>query len=155
MPNISLIFRQEITRVARREIRSQTLALRKSSVQYRREIAELKRQAAKLKSEVTRLTRQSGNGTAPQTSPDESAKPRFSAKSVVAQRKRLGISAADYGKLIGVSGQTIYKWEHGTSRPRNAQLSALASIRGLSKTEAAARLEQMREKLPKKRTPKR
>jgi hypothetical protein len=54
-----------------------------------------------------------------------------------------------------VTGHTIYKWEHGTSRPRRAQLSALASIRRLGKTEALARLEQMREKAPKRRTLKR
>jgi DNA-binding transcriptional regulator YiaG len=155
MPNISLIFRQEITRVARREIRSQTLALRKSSAQYRREIAELKRQAAKLKSEVNRLTRQSGNGIAPRQSPDESAKPRFSAKSVVAQRKRLGISAADYGKLVGVSAQTIYAWEHGASRPRRAQLTALGTVRTLGKREAVTRIEQMRKKAPKKQATRR
>ena len=143
MPNIAATFRQEITRVARREIRSQTLALRKASAQYRREIAELKRKAAKLKSEVARLTRQSGQNIAPQQSQDESAKTRFSARSVISQRKRLGISAADYGKLIGVTGHTVYKWEHGTSRPRSAQLTALGSARNLGKREVLLRIKQM------------
>ena len=140
MPNIAVTFRQEITRIARRELRSQTLALRKSSAQYRREIAELKRQAAKLKSEVARLTRQSAKDIAPQQSQDESATIRFSAKGVSSQRKRLGISAADYGKLIGVTGHTVYKWEHGTSRPRRAQLIALGSLRNLSKREVLTRI---------------
>jgi DNA-binding transcriptional regulator YiaG len=67
----------------------------------------------------------------------------------------MGISAADFGKLTGVTGHTIYKWEHGTSHPRRAQLSALASIRRLGKREALARLEQMRERAPKRRTSKR
>jgi DNA-binding transcriptional regulator YiaG len=52
---------------------------------------------------------------------------RYSARSVRAQRKRLGLSAADYGKLVGVSGLTVYSWEHGTSRPRQAQLAALVA----------------------------
>ena len=72
-----------------------------------------------------------------------SEKIRFSAKSVAAQRKRLGISAADFGKLIGVSGQTVYAWEQGVSRPRKAQLAAFVAIRGVGKTEAKARLEQL------------
>jgi DNA-binding transcriptional regulator YiaG len=151
MPNIAATFRQEITRLARREIRSQTLALRKSSAQYRREIAELKRQTAKLKSEVARLTRQSGKDITPQQSQRESANPRFSARSVISQRKRLGISAADYGKLIGVTGHTVYKWEHGTSRPRNAQLTALGSLRNLGKREALLRIRQMGLKASKSR----
>jgi DNA-binding transcriptional regulator YiaG len=152
MPNIAVTFRQEITRLARREIRSQTLALRKSSAQYRRDIAELKRQAGKLKSEVALLRRQSGRDITPRLSQDVSARIRYSAKSVISQRKRLGISAADYGKLVGVTGHTIYTWEHGASRPRRAQLTALASIRALGRREALTRLAQLRGKAPKRRT---
>ena len=155
MPNIAVTFRQEITRLARREIRSQTQGLRKASAQFRRDIAELKRHASELKSEVALLERRVGKHVAPQATEPDQAKIRFAAKSVISQRRRLGISAADYGKLIGVTGHTIYKWEHGTSRPRRAQLSALASVRRLGKTEALARLEQMREKAPKRRTLKR
>jgi DNA-binding transcriptional regulator YiaG len=153
MPNIAVTFRQEIVRLARREIRSQTQGLRKASAQFRRDIAGLKRHASELKSEVARLERRVGKDVALQITEADSAKVRFAAKSVISQRRRLGISAANYGKLIGVTGHTIYKWEHGTSRPRRAQLSAFASIRRLGKTEALARLEQMREKAPKRRTP--
>jgi DNA-binding transcriptional regulator YiaG len=152
MTNIAVAFRQEITRLARREIRSQTQGLRKASAQFRRDIAELKRHASKLKSGVALLERRVGKDVAPHITEADPAKVRYSAKSVVARRRSLGISAADYGKLIGVTGHTVYKWEHGTSRPRRAQLSALASVRRLGKTEALARLVQMRKKAPKRRT---
>jgi DNA-binding transcriptional regulator YiaG len=155
MPNLAVTFRQEITRLARREIRSQTRGLRKASAQFRRDIAELKRHASELKSEVARLERRVGKDVAPQITEADPAKVRFAARNVISQRRRLGISAADYGKLIGVKAQTIYKWEHGTSRPRRAQLSAFASIRRLSKTETLARLQQMRDKAPKRRKLKR
>jgi len=155
MPNLSVIFRQEITRLARREIRSQTRALRKASAQYRREIAELKRQSGKLNSEVARLRRRSGEDMTPRQSPDESANIRFSAKGVISQRKRLGISAEEYGKLVGVTGHTIYSWEHGLSRPRSAQLSALRSIRTLGKREVLTRIEQIGQKAPKRRAARR
>jgi DNA-binding transcriptional regulator YiaG len=155
MPNLAVTFRQEITRLARREIRSQTQGLRKASAQFRKDIAELKRHASKLKSEVARLERQVGKEVAPKITEVDLAKVRFAAKSVVAHRRTLRLSAADYGKLVGVTGHTVYKWEHGTSRPRRAQLSAFASIRRLGKTEALARLQQMRDKAPKRRTLKR
>ena len=155
MSNLAVMFRQEITRLARREIRSQTQGLRKASAQFRRDIAGLKRAASKLQSEVARLERQVGKNAAPKIAEAEPTKIRFSAKSVIAQRNSLGISAADFGKLIGVTAHTIYKWEHGSSRPRKARLSAFAAIRGLGKMGALARLEQMREKAPKKRAPKR
>ena len=155
MPNLAVAFRQEITRLARREIRSQTQGLRKASAQFRRDIAELKRHASELKAEVARLERRVGKDVAPQITEADPAKVRFAARNVISQRRRLGISAADYGRLIGVASRTIYQWEHGASRPRRAQLTALASIRRLGKTEALARLEQMREKAPTRRTLKR
>jgi hypothetical protein len=45
-----------------------------------------------------------------------------------------------YGKLVGVSGLTIYNWEHGRTRPRAAQFEALARLRGVSRADAAERL---------------
>jgi DNA-binding transcriptional regulator YiaG len=155
MPNIAVMLRQEIIRLARREIRSQTQGLRKASAQFRRDVAELKRNNAKLKSEVARLGRRVAKDVAPAIAETDLAKVRYAAKSVISHRRSLGISAADYGTLIGVTGHTIYKWEHGASRPRKAQLATLAAIRRQSKTEVLARLEQMRAKAPKRRTPKR
>jgi DNA-binding transcriptional regulator YiaG len=155
MPNLAVTLKQEITRLARREIRSQTQVLRKASAQYRRDIAGLKRANSKLQSEVTRLGRQVGKDAVPEIAETEPSIIRFSAKSVVAQRNKLGISAADFGKLVGVTAHTIYKWEQGASRPRKAQISAFAAIRGIGKTEALARLDQMRGKSSKKRASKR
>lgn len=155
MPNIAVMLRQEIIRLARREIRSQTQGLRKASAQFRKDVAELKRKNAKLKSEVARLERRVGKDVVPEIVEAGSAKVRFAAKSVVSHRRSLGISAADYGKLIGVTAHTIYKWEHGTSRPRKAQLATFAAIRRLGKTETISRLEQMRKNAPKGRTLKR
>jgi len=62
------------------------------------------------------------------------------------------ISAADYAKLVGVARLTVYNWEKGKSRPRQAQLEALAGVRGLGKREAIARLEGA--KAPRKRSKK-
>jgi transcriptional regulator with XRE-family HTH domain len=52
----------------------------------------------------------------------------------------VGISAASYGQLVGVSGQTIYHWEQGKARPRAAQLERVAAVRGFSAREVAERL---------------
>jgi len=152
MSNIAAVLKQEITRLARREARSLTRTLSRASAQFRRDIAELKRQNSKARTEIGRLRRQALKGGAAAIGPAAEAaaeKVRFSAKSVAAQRKRLGVSAADYGKLIGVSGQTVYAWEQGVSRPRKAQLAAFVAIRGVGKTEAKARLEQLRAKAAK------
>lgn len=44
-------------------------------------------------------------------------------------------------KLVGVSALSVYKSESGKTRPRRAQIKAIASIRGIGKREAQARLE--------------
>jgi DNA-binding transcriptional regulator YiaG len=66
---------------------------------------------------------------------------RFSAKGLAAQRKRLGLSAQAFGALIGASGQSVYKWEEGKTRPRAKHLPVIAALRGIGKKEAAYRLE--------------
>jgi len=68
---------------------------------------------------------------------------RFSPARLASQRQKLGLSAADFAKLIGVSSLSVYKWEKGQTRPRRAQLEAIASVRGIGKREALAKLEQM------------
>jgi DNA-binding transcriptional regulator YiaG len=47
------------------------------------------------------------------------------------------------GALVGVSAQTIYNWEGGTTRPRAEQLAAIAAVRKMGKREVKARLDQM------------
>ena len=61
---------------------------------------------------------------------------RFSASRLAAHRAKLGLSAAAYGKLAGMSGATIYIWEQGKARPNEEQLGRLAAIRALSKRAA-------------------
>jgi len=153
MPNIAVIFKQEISRLARREIRSQTQGLQKAAAQFRKDIAALKRHAAKLQTEVARLERQTRKETSAPVAEAEGI--RFNTKSVGSQRKRLGISAADYATLIGVTAHTVYKWEHGTSRPRKRQLAAIASLRSAGKKEVLARLQQLGKKTPRRKKKKR
>lgn len=54
-----------------------------------------------------------------------------------AHRERLGLSAEKFGKLLNVSGQTIYNWEGG-SRPGKEHLAAISQLRKLSKRQAHA-----------------
>ena len=142
MPNIASVLKGEILRLARKEARSETSALKKASAQYRRDIAELKRRIVDLQRKVALLEKQV-HRNAPSPTPEVDAEHvRFTAKGLRSQRQRLGLSAANYGKLIGVTGQTIYSWEHESARPRQQQVARIAVLRGLGKREARERLEQ-------------
>jgi DNA-binding transcriptional regulator YiaG len=140
LPNIAAVLKEEISRLARKEVRSQTMKLQKAVAHYRRDIAALKRNASALKTQMASLARPSRRGAQAGTEESPGKGVRFTSKGVRSHRSLLDISAADYGKLIGVTGHTIYKWEQGGARPRQAQLKALVGIRGLRKKEAAARL---------------
>lgn len=65
---------------------------------------------------------------------------RFSAKGFTKLRQRLGLSAAAMGTLLGVTAQSVYKWEDGKARPRATQLQAIAAVRKMGKREAASHL---------------
>ena len=131
----------EIARVARREVRAEILALKKASAAHRSEIARLKRRAAALEQQVKRLSKGGGRARPAPEEDDGDQRLRFSAKGLASQRKRLGLSAEDFGALIGASGQSVYKWESGKIRPRARHLPRIAELRGIGKREATARLQ--------------
>lgn len=136
MPNIKNTVEAEIRRLAKKEAKAEIGKARKATAQYRKQVVELKRLLAQQEKEIRHLKRQ-----VEPPEKDELAGVRFSAKSVRSQRRRLGLSAEDYGKLVGVSALAVYNWEKGKSRPRRAQLAALVAVRGIGKREAMAKLE--------------
>lgn len=139
MPNINAVVNDQIRRLARREITANTKTIKRATGHYRRDIAALKRQVAQLVKLVGTLQKQM-----PALSPTPPAevlqKARLRVSGLKAHRARLGLSAKDYGKLMGVSGLTIYHWEAGKSKPRRSQLPAIVAIRGIGKREAMQRL---------------
>jgi DNA-binding transcriptional regulator YiaG len=143
MPNIAAMLKEEILRLARKEIRRQTNVLRRASAQHRKDIAEMKRRVSGLRRKIASFEKQALKNVPAQPGEVEAEHVRFTAKGLRSQRKRLGLSAANYGKFIGVTGQTIYSWEGGTSRPRKHQVARIASLRHLGKREARARLGQL------------
>lgn len=145
MPNIASILKEEISRVARREIRADTQGLKNAVSAYRTEIAALKRRTQALEQEVRRLSKTSAKVAALTADETSSRTLRFSAKGLASQRQRLGLSAENCGLLVGTSGQSIYNWETGKARPRAGYLPAIAALRTLGKKEAAARLATLQE----------
>lgn len=143
MPNIASILKEEITRLARKEVRKEVEGLKKASAQYRSEIAALKKRAAGLEKLQSRLEKKAGGKAAPEASGEEGGRVRFSAKGLATHRQRLGLSAGDFGTLLSVSAQTVYNWEAGKSKPRQQQLSAIATLRKMGKRAAKARLAEL------------
>jgi DNA-binding transcriptional regulator YiaG len=147
MANLAVALKDEIRRLAKKEVKALTGSTKEAVVQYRRDIARLKRQVQEQQRKLAFLESQEKKRISkPEVAEGEMENVRFSARSVRAQRKRLRLSAEDYAKLLGVSALTVYNWENGKSRPRQAQFAALVALRGMGRREAIRRLDLLDEK---------
>ena len=142
MSNIASVLKEEISRISRKEIKKETATLKKSSTTHRSEIAALKRRVQELERHLRRASR-GGESAVRAAANEDSVSPgtRFSARSMASQRKRLGLSAAECGLLIGASAQSVYNWEEGKARPRAQHLPAIFALRNLGRRQANEILE--------------
>ena len=145
MPNVAAVLKAEISRLAKREIKANTSSTKGAVAQFRRDIARLKRELQEQHKRMAFLESREHKrlGRPEAKEEDELEGVRFSARSVRAQRQRLGLSREDYGKLVGVSPLSIYFWEIGKARPKKERLAALVAVRKLGKREALKKLEML------------
>src|SRR4051812_34918962 len=139
MPNIASALKEEISRLARKELRANTDSLKKAVATYRSEIAALKRRMQTLERQVAKGSKQ--RAVAPEEEVEEGQSLRFRPEGLKKHRQRLGLSAADVAKILGVSSLSVYNWESGKTRPRAKQLQTIAQLRTMGKKDAAKRLE--------------
>lgn len=145
MSNIASALKEEISRVARKEVRREIAALKRASATYRTEIATLKRRAIEIERQFRRFSKRVGPSISDAAIDDLVPQgTRFSAKSMASQRRRLGLSAAECGLLIGASAQSIYNWEEGKAHPRAQHLPAIFALRTLRRRQASEILEMRR-----------
>ena len=144
MANLATVLKNEIARLARKEVRAETAAMRTAVSKYRSDIAELKRTIKDQQRQISALSsQQAKQSKGMKPSKDDVGNVRFSPKGLRSHREKLGISAADYASLVGVSPQTIYLWEHEQTRPRKSQIASLVEVRKLGVREAQRQLEKV------------
>lgn len=149
--------KREIARVARKELREEIAALRKTSLAQRSEIAALKKQLRAVQTQVNRLSKGEGKvqrekvraepyaGQAPsavQTKGKPGRKVLFTAERLKAQRIRLGFTQEQMAKLLEVSSLSIWKWESGGAAPRASRVPQILARLALGKREALALVTQ-------------
>lgn len=143
--------KKEIARVARKEMREEIAALRKTSAVQRSEIAALKKQVKAMLAQVNKLGKVRGRNQVVRAAPsaDQSITPIqpkvkpgrkvvFTAERLKAQRARLGFTQEQMAKLLGVSSLSIWKWESGGAEPRASRVPHILERLALGKREALA-----------------
>lgn len=144
MPNIGSVLREEISRLSRREVRKLTNATKTATTLHRRHIAALNRRVRQLERELAALRRKGTSSAQVPAKASKSTPLRFVAKGLRSHRRRLGLSANEFGKLIGVSANSVYAWESGSTAPRKEQVAKIAALRAVGKREAAQKLAGLR-----------
>jgi DNA-binding transcriptional regulator YiaG len=140
MNGIAKLLKETIERAAKKQVRSETQALRKLSIRQRKTVADLTARMKEMERELASIRRQvssapSGSGR------NESGDLRFSAKGLQSLRKKLALTKTECGMLLGVSGRAIGQWESGVVRPTGEQIMGIAGLRRTGKREVRMRLK--------------
>ncbi len=136
MPNVAQVLREEITRLARKEVRTEYDPLRKQVRTLRQTVKGQQETIAKLEKALDKMVTLSSDTSASLYAPEEEeTRARVTAASIKRHRNRLNLSQAELGTLLDVSTNTIVRWEAGTSRPRVQHRAALIKMRDLGRRE--------------------
>jgi len=147
MPNLSSLFKSEISRIARYEIKTAITPLHATTVSLKKTVSELKKRIADLETANKRLI--SNIPQEPQAPVEsniaEAGKVRITAKNIKALRDKLGLTQMEFAKLIGVSSNNVNLMEHkeGRIKVRSKTLASIMAVREMGKREAKKRLEEM------------
>ena len=156
MSNIAKVLKAEIARIGKREAKSATQAIRNSNTWLRKTVSDLKRRVFVLERENKRLVAAMKKYQVAQpekVDQEEGNKARFTSKGIHSLRKKLRLSQADFGKLVGTTTHAVYLWEkkEGALNLRDRTKAAILSIRGLRAREAKEKLAEIGKKLKKGR----
>lgn len=142
MSTLMKALKDEIARLSRKEAKSMTASLRRPAGTTRRTLADLKRRVSAIERQLKAADARP-SGLAAEPAADAAAPKRgISGKGIRSLRRRLGLSQAAFGKLVGVTPHGVYLWEQktGTIRMHGASRQAVQELKGLGAREAKARL---------------
>jgi len=151
MGKIESTIKSEIQRLAKREIKSTFLPLR-------REVRNVRLKLSSLSKNFRALDRLAKEQIIPMTSekfkleasPEEVKVARLTAARIRNLRKKLGISQRELAVLTGASMGTVVMWEKGKFKPKADKRGALIALRKLGKRQVKRMLaEKARSKKPK------
>jgi hypothetical protein len=158
--NFSKLFQDEMRRIARKATKNELAQLQKENKALRRAISETRKALADVQRAVKAAGRRGGAaatgapaGAAAGKEEGGNDRTRISSKTIQTLRAKLGLTQAEFAKLVGVTGQSVYQWENkgGRLEFRRGAKERVNAIKGIGAREARRRLEAMN--VVKKRGP--
>ncbi|QHE84884.1 helix-turn-helix domain-containing protein [Hydrogenophaga sp. BPS33] len=150
MTSFAESLKREIARIARKELKGELDALRKTSTTQRSDIASLKREVKSLQGRLFRAERVTHKTaavvlppapppTAPATRSPVGSLGAFNHEAFANFRKGLGITQDEMGRLVEASTLSVWKWETGKAQPRAGALLRIQTAMKLGKRAAIAK----------------
>ena len=160
MPTLAALLKEEISKIARKEVQDQVRELKQIVRAQRDAIARLEKQLGSTKAKATakpaatkpaatkpaatkpaaKVRKPAAKARKPAGDTDRRKQLRIAPNTIKKHRKRLKLSQADLGEILNVSTNTVLRWEAGTSKPRSKHLPGLDQLRTISKRELKKQL---------------
>jgi DNA-binding transcriptional regulator YiaG len=142
MGKIEAMLREEIQRLARREIRHQVEPLRKENRELKRRIVKLE----KLAKPISRVIKKSTEAKLEKlsdlrASEDEVKAARITPAWVQNTREKLNVTQEEMALLCDVSPSAVRSWIYGVALPRGKNREILVALRKLGRRDAKRLLE--------------
>lgn len=153
MPDVAAVLKEEIRRLARKEVKQLVSSLEKDNRLLKKTVSAQRKRLDRLEKQVRNRQAAAVADSAEADAADDAAegsRARISAKAIRELRQKFGMSREAFGKLLGVSSQSIYQWERqeGRLNLRSRTKAAVVDVRKMGKREASRMLEQMGESAP-------
>jgi len=155
MGKLEGIIKDEIMRLAKREVRKVSVPLSKdvwllksTFWKLRKTVSALERFASRQASELRK------EKVLPEATPEEVKTSRFSPRLIRSLRRHLGITQRELATLAGVTVGAIHQWESGIFVPRAQKKAVLISLRKLGRRKAKELLEEKKAEMKEKKVSK-
>jgi len=147
MPTLDRLIKDKIDRATSSALRREVSPVAKQLREVKREVSRLSKANAALAKQVARLTSEADKNAAGKirASEAETDAARIGPRSIASTRKKLKLGRREFGLLAGVTGNAVYLWETGESRPSGKSRAALVGLRKIGVKDARSMLQGMEE----------
>jgi DNA-binding transcriptional regulator YiaG len=142
MPNVARVLKEEIQRLARKEVIAECAPLRKQVQALKQAARGQKQLIGKLQKDLSQMRKAVPSQKFGLDDEEAARKARITPASVKSQRRRLKLSQRELAQLLRVSSNSVVRWEAGKSAPRTAQRAKLAQLRKLGRKDVKELLEE-------------